>query len=164
MQELHKVQSLVLYGFLIYIKDLLNKLSSNSRHFTDGTSLFLTAWDTNLSALNAPNDLLKINNWAYWWEMGFDPEAIFSCKTKKQRYPVLIFNNCELCKLHTKLDEKLRLGEHLRHGGSKVGTSIGLQRKLQKCLPRRSLVTIYDFALPLWVTTSSNHRSQHTKV
>ena len=65
MQQLHKVQSLVLYGFLIYIKDLLNKLSSNSMHFTDGTSLFLTAWDTNLSALNAPNDLLKINNWAY---------------------------------------------------------------------------------------------------
>ena len=81
--------------------------------------------------------------------MGFDPEAIFSCKTKKQSYPVIILNNYDVCKLHTKLDGKLRLGEHLRHGGSKVGTSIELQGKLQKCLPRRSLVTLYDFALPL---------------
>ena len=40
-------------------------------------------------------------------------------------------------------DDKLNLGEHLKYIANKVNKSIGLLRKLQKLLPRRSLVTIY---------------------
>ena len=41
------------------------------------------------------------------------------------------------------LDEKLNFGEDLRYIANKVNTSTGLLRKLQICLPRQSLVTIY---------------------
>ena len=40
------------------------------------------------------------------------------------------------------LDEKLNSGKHLRYIANKVNTSIGPLRKLQKSLPRRSIVTI----------------------
>ena len=41
------------------------------------------------------------------------------------------------------LDDKLNFGEHLKYITNKVIESIGLLRKLQLILPRRSLVTIY---------------------
>ena len=62
---------------------------------------------------------------------------------------MLIFNNNQVIKtpyqkhLATFLDEKLNFAELLRYIANKVNTSIGLLRKLQKCLTRRSLVTIY---------------------
>ena len=41
------------------------------------------------------------------------------------------------------LDDKLNFGENLKYIANKVNKSIGLLRKLQNLLPRRSLVTIY---------------------
>ena len=77
--------------FLIYINDLSNELSSNSRLFADDTSLFSVVRDMNLSANVLNNDLLKINNWAYQWKMSFNPdpfkqaqEVIFSGRIKKK--------------------------------------------------------------------------------
>ena len=76
-------------------------------------------------------------------------DVIFFCKIKKPIHPVLIFNNNQVIQTPYQkhiglfLDEKLNFGEHLRYMTNKVNTSIGLLRKLQKCLPRRSLVTIY---------------------
>ena len=47
------------------------------------------------------------------------------------------------------LDDKLNFGEHLMNIANEVcniaNKSIGLLRKLQKLLPRRSLFTIYKF-------------------
>ena len=141
--------------FLIYINDLSNELSSNRRLFADDASLFSVIWDTNLSPNALNNDLLKINNWAYQWKMSFNPdpskqspEIIFSPKIKKPSHPVLIFNNNQVMQtpyqkhLGLFLAEKLNFVEHLRYIADKVNTSIGLLRKLQKCLPRRSLVAI----------------------
>ena len=110
----------------------------------------------NLSVNALNNDLLKINDWAYQWKMSFNPdsskqaqEVIFSCKIKKPGHSVLIFNNNQAIQTPYQkhfgliLYEKLNFGEHLRYIANKVNTSIGLLRKLQKYLPRRSLVTIY---------------------
>ena len=64
---------------------------------------------------------------------------------------MLIFNNNQVIKtpyqkhLGIFLDEKLNFAELLRYIANKVNTSIGLLRKLQKCLTRRSLVTIYKY-------------------
>ena len=60
--------------FLIYINDLLNKLSSNVKLFPDDTFLFSVVRDTNLSANALNNDLIKINGWAYQWNMSFNPD------------------------------------------------------------------------------------------
>ena len=141
---------------LIYINDLSNELSSNPRLFADDTSLLSVVQDKNLSANALNNDLLKINNWEYHWKMSFNPdpfkqaqEVIFSRKIKKPNHPVLIFNNNHVIQtpyqkhLGLVVDEKLNFGEHLRYIANKVNKSTGLPRKLPKCLPRRSLVTIW---------------------
>lgn len=50
---------------LIYIKDLSEGLNSNSKLFTDDTSLFSVVKDTNLSQTESNEDLAKINYWVY---------------------------------------------------------------------------------------------------
>ena len=89
-------------------------------------------------------------------KMGFNPdsskqaqEIIFFRKIKKPSHLLLIFKNNQVIQTPYQkhfgllLDEKLYFAEHLRYIVNKVNTYIGLLRKLQKCLPRRSLVTIY---------------------
>ena len=74
-------------------------------------------------------------------------EVVFSRKIKKLNYSELIFNipvNQASYQKHLGmfLDNKLNFGEHLKYINNKVSKSIGLLRKLQMSLPRRSLVTI----------------------
>ena len=75
-------------------------------------------------------------------------EVVFSRKIKKPNHPELIFNNIPVNQtsyqkhLGMFLDNKLNFGEHLKYITNKVNKSIGLLRKLQMSLPRRSLVTI----------------------
>ena len=75
-------------------------------------------------------------------------EVIFSRKIKKPSNPVLIFNNNRVIQTPYQkhfdlfLDKKLIFDKHLRYIATKVNSSIGLLRKLQKFLPRRSLVTM----------------------
>ena len=88
--------------------------------------------------------------------MNFNPdpskqaqESIFFRKIKKPGHPVLIFSNNHVIQtpyqkhLGLSLDEKLNFDENLRHIANKLNTSIGLLSKLQKYLPKRSLVTKY---------------------
>ena len=76
--------------FLIYINDLPENLQSTVKLFADGTSLFSTMYDPNISASQLGSDLKKISCWAYKWKMFFNPdlstqaqEVIFSRKTFK---------------------------------------------------------------------------------
>ena len=122
------------------MNDSLHELSRNPRLSADDTSLFSVLRGMNLSANALNNGLLKINNWTYHWKMSFnsDPskqaqEVIFSQKIKRSsvNFPVLIFNNNQV--LQTPYQ---KFGEHLRYIANKVNISIGLLRKLQKCLLR----------------------------
>ena len=55
--------------FFVHINDLRNGLLSNSKLFTDDTSIFSVVKD-HLNSLNKLNeDLLKISQWAYHWKM-----------------------------------------------------------------------------------------------
>ena len=68
------------------------------------------------------------------------------------------------------LDDKLNFGENLKYIANKVNKSIGLLRKLQNLLPRRSLVTIYksfigphiDYGDVIFV--QANNKSFHRKL
>ena len=55
--------------FLIYINDLTEGLSSNAKLFAGVTSLFSVIHDSNTSALELNNILIKINRWAFQWKM-----------------------------------------------------------------------------------------------
>ena len=141
--------------FLIYINDLPDGLSSNTKLFAGDTSLFSVVRDINTTAIELNKDL----NWAFQWKMTFNPdcskqaqEIVFSRKLKKATYPsllFLLFNNNNVSQVNSQkhlgviLDVKLIFEEHLKTVFNKTNKTIGLLRKLSNLLPRQVLVTIY---------------------
>ena len=86
--------------FLIYINDLADELFSNTKLFTDETSLFSVVHNTDSSAAELNNDLAKISHWAQQWKIGFNPdpseqapEVALNRKFNKNSQPSLIFND-----------------------------------------------------------------------
>ena len=86
--------------FLIYINDLADGLSSNTKLFADDTSLFSVIHDSVITTLELNSDLSRIKQWAFQWKMSFNPdpnkqaqEVIFSRKPKKVCHPPSRFNN-----------------------------------------------------------------------
>ena len=49
--------------FLIYLNDLKEGLSTNTKHFADDTSFFSVLHDIQTSANNLNKDLGRISNW-----------------------------------------------------------------------------------------------------
>ena len=142
--------------FLVYINDLPPRLRCNAKLFADDTSLFSTITSPAISSSNLNEDLLKITQWAYQWKMLFNPdltkqaqEIIFSRKKTDTSYPSLYFNNAQIQRQSVKkylgliLDEKLSFLEHINVKIKKATVGINLMRKLNRLLPRSSLITIY---------------------
>ena len=82
--------------FLIYINDLGDGLSSNTKIFADDTSLFSVIHDSVIKISELKSDLARIKQWAFQWKMSFTPdlnkqaqEVIFSRKLKKVCHPPL---------------------------------------------------------------------------
>ena len=61
--------------FLIYINDLSDDLSTNAKLFAGDTSLFSVVRDINTSTAHLNNDLRKISNGPFQWEMSFNPDS-----------------------------------------------------------------------------------------
>ena len=141
--------------FLIYINDLADGLSSNTKLFADDTSLFSVIHDSVFTTLELNSDLSRIKQWAFQWKMSFHPdpnkqaqEVIFSTKLKKFCHPSLRFNNnvsqaSSQKHLGLSLDNRLTFDEHLTNVSNKISKTIGLLRKLHNILPRPALLTIY---------------------
>ena len=51
--------------FLIYINDLTDGLTSNSKLFADDTSLFSDVQNINSTANDLNRDLMKVSDWAF---------------------------------------------------------------------------------------------------
>ena len=60
--------------FLIYINDLTDGLSSNTKLFADDTSLFSVIHDSVITTLELNSDLSRTKQWAFQWLMSFDPD------------------------------------------------------------------------------------------
>ena len=78
--------------FLVYIKDLPNKLKSNAKLFADETSLFTIVKDKQESADVLNKDLSLISKWAFNRKMPLSPdtnkpaqEVLFSRRKKTQK-------------------------------------------------------------------------------
>ena len=136
--------------FLIYINNLADGLSSN-------TKLFSVIHDSVITTLELNSDLSRIKQWAFQWKMSFNPdpnkqaqEVIFSRKLKKFCHPCLRFSNNNVSQASSQkhlgltLDNRLTFDEHLTNVSNKISKTIGLLRKLQSILPRPALLyTIY---------------------
>ena len=141
--------------FLIYINNLADGLSSNTKLFADNTSLFSIIHDSVITTTELNSDLARIKQWVFQWKTGFNPdptkqaqEVIFSRKLKKVCHPSLFFNNnvsqpSSQKHLGLTLDNWLTFDEHLTNVSSKISKTIGLLWKLQNILPRPALLTIY---------------------
>ena len=142
--------------FLIYINDLPEGLQSNVKLFADDTSIFSIVNNVNLSCNKLNADLLKINNWAYQWKMSFNPdpnklatEVIFSHKINQVVHPPVFFNNLLVTTqpstkhLGMILDSKLNFELHLEDKIRKAHRGIGLIKRLQCDLSRKTLLNIY---------------------
>ena len=84
----------------IYIYDLGNNLSSTVKLFADSTSISSIVHDIDLSSKQLHDDLKKVSDWAYQWNMSFNPdlskqaqELIFSQKASRVDHAVVTFNN-----------------------------------------------------------------------
>ena len=60
--------------FLVYINDLPQGLRCNTKLLADGNSLFSTITSLATSSSNLYEDLLKITQLDYQWEMSFNPD------------------------------------------------------------------------------------------
>ena len=114
--------------FLIYINDLADGLSSNTKLFADDTSLFSVIHDSVITASELNSDLYGIKQWVFHWKMSFntDPnkqaqEVIFSRKLKKLCHPPLRFNSSNVSQassqkhLGLKLCNRLTFDKHLKN-------------------------------------------------
>ena len=57
-----------------YINDLTEGLTTNAKLFTDDSSLFSVVHNTQTSANDLNKNLEIINNWAFLWKIGFNPD------------------------------------------------------------------------------------------
>ena len=142
--------------FLIYINNLADGLSSNTKLFADDTSLFSVIHNSVITTLELNSDLSRIKQWASQWKMSFnadpnkqDQEVIFSRKLKTFCHPSLRFNNNNVSQASSQkhlgltLDNRLTFDKYLTNVSNKISKTIGLLRKLQNILPRPTLLTIY---------------------
>ena len=71
--------------FLVYINDLSDNISSEMRLFADDSSLFTRVEEVNETHEKLIKDLQTVTNWAYQWEMVFNPDIT------KQALEIIIF-------------------------------------------------------------------------
>ena len=81
--------------FLIYINDLADGLSSNTKFFADDTFLFSIIHDSVITTSELNSDLARIKQWVFQWKMSFNPdpkkqaqEVFFSRKLKAVCHPL----------------------------------------------------------------------------
>ena len=140
---------------MICVNDLPNGLKSESKLFTDDSSLFSVGHEVNTSASDINNDLKLINDWAFQWKMSFNPDhskqgqkVIFSRKKMKSPHPSVYFNNIPIrsASVHKHLgmllDDKLSYEHHLKFVLNKVQKTISLLRKFQQIHLTHSLIII----------------------
>ena len=82
--------------FLIYINDLSEELSANTKLFADDTSLFSVIHDSQTSANDLNKDLETTHNWAFEWKMSFNQDFLTNSflvvKQKELPHPFLLLN------------------------------------------------------------------------
>ena len=117
-------------------------LSSNTKLFTDATSLFSVIHEIQTSANNLNKDLERISKWVTQWKMNFNPDTtkqtqkvIFSRKLIKQVQPPPLFNNSNDTwisfqkQLGIILDTQSKIDDHLKMVSGKTSKEMQYKYK-----------------------------------
>ena len=133
----------------IYINDLADNIISDVKILADDTSVFNVVFVTDISAEVLNQDLGAVQDWAYQWEMSFNPDpgkqteqVIFSIKVFKVEHPAIYFCGSEVETVpHHKhigliLDETLNFAEHIKEAIIKARRGTGIIRFFSKYVHR----------------------------
>ena len=93
--------------FLIYINDLEKNIKSIVKIFADDTMLFSVVNNPAISANELSHDLKVISQWAYQWEMNFNPDLT----NKLHNYYLLVRKIAQIAHLFSSMKwlwQKLR--------------------------------------------------------
>ena len=142
--------------FLIYINDLEDGIKSQVKFFADDTSLLFIVKYPNVTANELNHDLVLISQWAYQWNISFNPdpnkqavEVIFSRKSKQIHNPEIYFNGVEVktVKSHKHLglilDSKLTFVSHIYEEISKARKGLGIIKSVSHFLTIKTLDQIF---------------------
>ena len=112
--EFTQGSSLIPLLFLIYIRDLVDDLSSNVKLFADDTCLLSVTHDVTTSAEELNAGLAKFNDRASQWKTIYNPgsskqaqEVFFTRKQKNRIHLPLFFNNSDI--YQTTFKKRLRV-------------------------------------------------------
>ena len=124
-----------------------------SKLFPDDTSLFSAFRNMHAWPLDFYNELIKISNLVFQWEMEdsmeYAQEFIFSRKKQMQIYPTIHFNQNTIMQTNSQkhlgvlLYSQLDINEHVTNRFTNTNKNVGLPRKFWNILPSTSLLTIY---------------------
>ena len=91
--------------FILYIKDIVEDISSVIRLFADETSLYIIVDDPILAAEQLNSDLEKVNRWAKQWLVTFNPgkseSMLFSRKHNKPYHPPVLMDQKQISEVTT---------------------------------------------------------------
>ena len=137
--------------FLVYINDLEKGIKSSIRFSADDTSLFSTVYDPKLSAEKLNFDLQNISQWAFQWEMSFNPDPTKPAEEMSSlvNTPTSLFNNIMVKQVNEHkhlgfiLDSKLTIVNHISEKISKARKGIGVIKYRSSSVPVKTLDQIY---------------------
>ena len=160
------------YCFLLYIDDLPDCLEKSTPClYADDTQIFSSAKDCEELNANLNHDLHNVSQWLVKNKLHHH-----SAKTKlmyvgsnhslakiDDEFPVTI-NDQPISRVHSisclgvKLDETLNWEEHIDMVCKKIGTGVGILRRIKPYVPANILISIYnaliqpyfDYCSPLW--------------
>ena len=128
--------------FLIYINDIGEHITSNLRLLADD-SLLYCAIDIPQDCLALQEDLDKLSQWSYKWQMSFNVSKCKSLSITRKRNPYLhqyTMNGQELdsVKSHpylgVELTQSLNWNNHINNITTKANRSLGfIKRNLKRC-------------------------------
>ena len=157
--------------FLIYINDIGEHITSNLRLFADD-SLLYCAIDIPQDCLALQEDLDKLSQWSYKWQMSFNVSKCKSLSITRKRNPYLhqyTMNGQELesVKSHpylgVELTQSLNWNNHINNITTKANRSLGfIKRNLKRC-PEQIKDQAYKSLVRPHVEYASSVWSPHQK-
>jgi len=145
---------------LTYINDIVTRIDSNIRLFTDDTSLYISVETPEIAASKLNHDLQQVHEWSKSWLVTFNPakteSMIFSKKTKKPDHLPLYLNGVPITqvKIHKHLgltiSDDAKWDTHISLVIQKAWKRIGIMRSLKFFLSRSNLEKMYiSFVRPI---------------
>ena len=142
--------------FLIYLIDIEAGIKSDMFMFADDVALMNKFKNKNTLEFEMNADLKKLNDWAYTWNMDFNPAKtemiVFSNKKVKSR-PNIFLKEIKINQVATHkhlgifLSENMKWTAHIDYSVNKARKKLGLLRRQSQSLSTKQKIDIYKIMI-----------------